>query len=166
MPVSIELMEAMNYAEGGQFGHRIQLQVSVPNRGDARLNWLERTNKPYVEGMPVDAWVDMYRLQPTSAVFAPWVESEGEEGQVTLMFTDPPSIRQVANAQRTLDFWIVVLDGIDGEGGGGDAWGLFQARQTLRCDAHGAIVEQVFVITGDQAGSDSDPPYPPGWRPY
>ena len=165
MPVSIELMEAVEYAEDGQFGHRIQLRVTVPNRTGARLNWLERTNRPYVEGMPVDGWVDMYRLAPESNVFEPWVQSEGEEGQATVLFMDPPSIRQVANAQRTLDFWIVVLDGEE-YGEGTECWGLFQARQTLQCDAHGRIVEQVFVITGDQAGEDSDPPYPPDWRPY
>ncbi len=165
MPVSIELMEAMDYAEAGQFGHRLQIQVTVPNRESARLDWLERSNRPCVEGMPVDAWVDMYRLAPHSNVFAPWVQSEGEEGQATVVFLDPPSIRQAPNAKRTLEFWIVVLDGTDGEGRGGNAWGLFQARQTLRCDAHGAIVEQFFVITGDLAGEDSDPPYPPGWRP-
>lgn len=166
MPVSIELLEATNYEEDGQFGHRIQLQVVVPGRDGARLDWLERTDRPYVDGMPADTWVNMLRLAPESRVFEPWQDSEGETGQATLVFDDPPSIHRAPNAARTLDFWIVVLDGEDGEGEGCESWGVWQARQTLRCDADGQIVEQLFVITDDRAGSDGDPPYPPDYRPY
>lgn len=166
MPVNIELLEAINYEEDGQFGHRIQLQVVVPNRDGARLDWLERTNRPYVEGMPAGEWVNMLRLAPESLVFEPWQDSEGETGQATLVFHDPPSIRREPNAMRVLDFWIVALDGEDEEGDGGEGWAVWQARQTLRCDGEGRIVEQFFVITDDRAGSDGDPPYPKGYRPY
>ena len=165
MAVYIELKQAQNYQEDGCFGHRIALQAVVSNRNGARLHWLQRSDRASGPDMPAGTWVDLYRLAPQSPLFEAWQDSAGESGLVQAELPEVVSIRCEANAERVLDLWVVLIDGVDADGGSDGDWAVMQARQTLKCDAGGTIVEQFFLITGDEVGVDGDPPYPPGYSP-
>lgn len=165
MAVYIELMQAQNYQENGRFGHAIELQAVVSNRKGARLHWLQRSDRASGPDLPADTWVDLYRLAPQSPLFEAWQKSDGESGLATVPLPEVASIRCEADAERVLDFWVVAIDGVDATGASDGDWAVMQARQTLRCDAGGSIVEQFFLITGDEVGVDGNPPYPPGFSP-
>jgi len=110
--VNVQLENVQPYSADGQFGHRFTLRLAIPQRSGARLNWIERTDRPYVAGMAPDTWTDRYRLiGDKSQVFADWIASEDDEGAVVVTVVDLPSIQQQPYARRTLDFYVVVLDG-------------------------------------------------------
>ena len=161
MTMEFQLTSVQPYQADGQFGQTFNLRITLPERDGARLNWLECTNRPYVPGMAYDTWTDMFALVGgQSSVFDNWEDTNADSGEVTINFVDPPSIRMEPGAQRTLHFWVVVLDG------GGEDWAVWQAIQTLACDASGAIVTQSLVRTSNTYGDDGEPPYPPGFSPY
>lgn len=161
MAIEFELLSVVPYQADGQFGHRFTLRIALHERDGARLNWIERTDRPYVPGMQPDTWTDMFQLSHgQSMVFTDWNQTAGESGEVTVTFIDPPSMRMEPYAQRTLQFWIVVLDG-DGED-----WAVWEGTQTLSCSDTGAIVTQTLVQTANTNGDDGDPPYPEGFAPY
>lgn len=161
MAIEFELLSVVPYQADGQFGHRFTLRIALHERDGARLNWIERTDRPYVPGMQPDTWTDMFQLSHgQSMVFTDWNQTAGESGEVTVTFIDPPSMRMEPYAQRTLQFWIVVLDGE------GEDWAVWEGTQTLSCSDTGAIVTQTLVQTANTNGDDGDPPYPEGFAPY
>ena len=161
MSIEFQLLNVQPYQADGQFGHRFTLRIALEERDNARLNWIERTDRPYVEGMPPDTWTDMFQLvHGQSAVFNGWNQSQDGSGAVTVDFLDPPSMRMEPYAQRSLEFWIVVLDG------NGEDWAVWQGVQELACTDTGAISTQSLEQTSNTSGDDGDPPYPEGFAPY
>ncbi|WP_147300697.1 hypothetical protein [Lysobacter silvisoli] len=161
MPIAFELVSVVPYREDGQFGHRFTLRLALEERDNARLNWIERTDRPYVEGMEPDTWTDLFQLvHGQSRVFNGWNESQDDSGATLVTFVDPPSIREEPYARRTLQFWIVALDG------NGEDWAVWQGIQQLACSDTGAIVTQTLEQTGRDHGDDGEPPYPEGFSPY
>lgn len=161
MAIEFELLSVEPYQADGQFGHRFTLRIALEERDNARLNWIERSDRPYVAGMEPDTWTDLYQLvHGQSTVFNGWNESQDDSGAVTVSFVDPPSMRMEPYARRTLQFWIVVLDG------NGDDWAVWQGSQELACTGTGAISTQTLAQTSSQSGDDGDPPYPEDFSPY
>lgn len=161
MTIEFQLKSVKPYQANGQFGQTFTLGITLQERDGARLNWLECTNRPYMAGMAQNTWTDMFKLVGgQSSVFDGWNDTDADSGKVTVDFVDPPSIRMEPGAQRTLQFWIVVLDGV------GLEWAVWRGLQTLACDAAGAITTMSLVRIQSISGNNGEPPYPPGFLPY
>jgi hypothetical protein len=148
----------------GLVGHRLRLRIVLRHRHGARLHWIERCDRPYDEDMPADTWVDMFRIAGgRSPIFAQWLDTATDEGRIEVDFDALATMRLAPNAQRTLQWWVVAVDGED-ENGDERAWAVWRGEQRLRCDEHGRPIEQRLVQIGSRYGDDGDPPYPDGFR--
>ena len=149
----------------GRIGHRLHLRIALGRREGARLHWLERCDRPYDEDMPADTWVDMFRIAGgRSAIFAQWFGTATNAGRIELDFDALATIRLAPDARRTLELWVVAVDGED-EDGDERAWAVWRGEQRLRCDGQGKTLEHSLVQIDSLHGREGDPPYPDGFLP-
>ncbi len=77
-----------------------------------RLEWWERTNRPYTVTMPVDEWHDMVKDTKTSGTFTNWFGHLRLRGPVSIVLDDSPWMALNAPVRgRYLDFKIIVWSG-------------------------------------------------------
>ncbi|HEX5104217.1 MAG TPA: hypothetical protein VFV87_10425 [Pirellulaceae bacterium] len=116
---------------GPTIGHQFVVEILAEDIGNCRLQWWEKTERPYTPGMLPGVWCDLFALHPQSDVFAPW-RGHVSMGPAEIQLHDPPGI-MVSDCQfRELCFEIrvreynVVL--------GTNNQRRIRARQVLRSD--------------------------------
>lgn len=93
-------------------GHEFRVLIKVSDIRNCVLQWWEKTDQPYVEGMRPNVWCDMFALHPRSEVFAPWnyhVQTV-PLGEVEIELPDPPGVMADETSQRQLLFEIRVQE--------------------------------------------------------
>jgi hypothetical protein len=95
-------------------GHEFAVAIELEDIRGCILEWWEKTDTPYDERMKPNQWVDMFKLEPTSAVFAPWVYQTITVpfGRAAFSLRDPPGIMATKATARDLFFDIRVRDAI------------------------------------------------------
>jgi hypothetical protein len=95
---------------GRTVGHEFTREIDLEDIRDCTLEWWEKTNVPYCEGMEANTWTDIFALQPTSEVFAPWAFQQRHVrlGRTQFAIIDPPGIIVDTTRARDLFFDIRV----------------------------------------------------------
>lgn len=135
-----------------RIGHTFKVVIDVEGIADLALEWYEKTDKPYDPRMAAGKWVDMFKLDPASAVFKPWMDHVvwAPTGPVSLTLEDPPSIVSEESghaSNRTLSFDIRVRDRLGN-------FRQIRAHQYLSLNPkiHGSEVMTFRIESNNQSG--------------
>jgi hypothetical protein len=105
-----------------QMGHRFDLEIGMERstdygprlEPDCTLEWWEKTNEPYVDGMAPNTWTNMAQLLAVSPAFTPWKNrSPACDTYSTVTLTDSPKLAKGTGrtVTRTLEFDLKVTSG-------------------------------------------------------
>lgn len=135
-------------------GHEFTVSIQLSDIRNCVLQWWEKTDQPYVEGMPPGVWCDMFELHPRSEVFAPWNfnASVVPVGHVEFELRDPPGIMADETSERVLLFDIRIQEINQYTE---NKQRRIRAKQVLRCTP---TVHQFIIFENDVESPDFGPP--------
>lgn len=156
------------------FGYEFKLEISFPGRQGARLYWLEKVSQTGLgppeskcpEPSKAATWQNVYALdgglEGGCPTFAGWRATKNNRGGVRMDLPDRALIQLKPSVQRTLEYWVVVVDGDTLH------WGLWKATEFLKTTDKGLPVlppVSFFRAEGPQYGDDGALPFPEGFDP-